>query len=138
MTNPLVVYHASNHDFKIPSIEMIHKNITNHSNGLLGLWCALNYEWIGGFGKIIYKLEIDSNHTYLDINISDFAERCKPRDIEFNSHEEVIIYYESWRTEMLNDKIDALRVIENTGKCDMLIIINFDSITKVSKLSDLH
>lgn len=138
MTDPLVVYHASNHEFKVPSIEMIRKNITNHNNGLLGLWCASSNKWISGFGKIIYKLEINSDIKSLDMSISEFSNKCIPTDIVIESEDDINNYYESWRSEMLNDKIDILRVIETRGNCDMLIVINFDSIIKISKLSDLH
>lgn len=132
----MIVFHASSHEFTHPSIEMIQKNITNHRNGLLGLWCAFKSDWIKGFGNNTYLLHLLGKTE--EMSISEFSSKCHPKDQVFNTPEEVNHYFLNWRNELLKNGTDILMIKEIDGRCDMLVVINFDCIIKLQKRTTLH
>lgn len=123
MKKIITVFHASNHFFKKPSIESIYKNRKNHTNGLLGLWCASKNDWIDGFGKYIYQVKYDKKNAN-QITYSDFKTLCEDLDNKKNI-EQSYLDYRDW---LLNKEIGIIEIVENSGNIDMVIIVDFNKI----------
>lgn len=120
----MIVYHASNHKFKVPDYTISIKNTTkgpNHINGLLGCWVALgsNYTWIESFGKYIYEIELEDSHVCEIISCDRFGELSR------TGNEEDHI---DWRNALLRDNVDVLSICEYDGIIHQSIIINYDII----------
>lgn len=120
------VFHASSADFEFPDYEELLKNITNHDNGALGLWCAASDHWIKGFGGNTYEVHYDGAKAF-NIPFSEFYKMCHPDDYEGKE------YFVNKRNEYISNGIDVLHIVESSGSIDMLIIMNMDAITSFKK-----
>ena len=62
---PKRIFHQSNFKFLELNYDELVKNIQNHENGNLGLWCCYEQtSWMKGFGKYVYELEIPGSAPY--------------------------------------------------------------------------
>jgi len=111
----VLVYHSSMYEFDKPSIEMIIKNISNHANGLLGLWFSTTNGWQKNFGTYTYEFEIPDDARALEMDITDFVSMC-------NKTEDFLLL----REEFLDNEYEVLNIRERTGKVEMGILLNLD------------
>jgi hypothetical protein len=122
----LSVYHASPHKFEFPDYELLTKNKSNHDNGLLGLWVATESDWIKGFGKNVYSLNIEG--VSQNLSIQDLHAWANEADGPQ--------FYEHMRATLMAQGIDYLRLVEIDGRSDMGIVLNFQAIGSFSDFSD--
>lgn len=113
------MFHASRHEFDFPDYDMLTANITNHDNGLLGLWVAKNDDWIEGFGGNIYSVKIEGETA--DLSIEELQSWC-------NKHDNEKDFYVQKRNEFLKNGISYIHLIECNGRSDMGIVIDFSAI----------
>jgi hypothetical protein len=117
------VFHATPHDFDFPDYEKIRGNMTGHANGMLGLWVGVESDWIEGFGSTIYEIELQ-NPNVEELSICQLAAWCR------HDHE----FHEARRLEYLNRGVDYVRLVEQDGRSDMGILVNFAVIASFQKM----
>lgn len=111
-------YHRSRHVFNFPSIEEIERNRTGHANGLLGLWVAFkDDDWVRGFGSILYTMDVEPS-SVRSLHIEYIARLWSDPETHVNL-----------RAEFLADGVDMIYIVENSGKCDMGVVVNFEIIS---------
>lgn len=112
--------HFSNHQFDFPDYEQLNLNRSNHENGGLGLWCANGDDsWAGGFGSIRYRCVLKESSTIEDLP-SALLHKMSMSDVD----------YHAIRSDFLKRGVDAIRIVERSGRCGMVVIMNFDSISE--------
>lgn len=123
--NDLVVYHASNHDFVKPDIIQIQKNITNHINGMLGLFFSTtNTPWFHLFGKNIYQIDVPSDFNYEIITVKEYRKiSVPPPELE---DELLVEHFNNVRQDFINKGVDLILINESDDTCGMGIFINLD------------
>lgn len=112
-------FHASPYLFDKPNYNDSVNNRQNHINGLLGLWCATKKDWIEGFGGYIYSFYYDELGI-LELDFSDFKKKCDNCENEND-------YYQ-WREYLLKEGFKVIHIIEHSGSCDMMIVLDFEFI----------
>lgn len=123
------MFHASRHSFEFPDYEKICSNRTGHENGDLGLWVANKSDWIDGFGGYVY--EVDFEGVSKDLSIHELSKwACLTDGSAENSS-----FYRSKREEMITQGISFLRLVEDDGRSEMGIVLNFDSIKSFRQIS---
>lgn len=115
---PKIAYHATDHIYDSVDYELLIKNRKNHLNGVLGLWCGMKNDWIKGFGKYIYEVHY-SGKSY-DMSINELAGYAH-RNIDEGQYREI-------REKLLSEGYDYISIIEKNNECDMIVVLNFDSI----------
>lgn len=133
MSASKTVYHASEHLFDRPEYEKLLANRTNHDNGALGFWCALEPSWIGGFGKHLYAVTYAGRALTMDITA--FHKRCSPHEL-LNEGADAETYYRCWRDALMADGYDILEIKEHAGHVAMLIILNLEVIQSCAVIND--
>ncbi len=111
----MIVYHASKHKFSFPDYKKLVANRENHGNGNLGLWCSIRTDWIKGFGKYTYKLDVrDAKSKTISVNqLMKFAP-----DNDFVKK----------RDELLEQGYEVLKIMESSGSVDMIVVLDFSAI----------
>lgn len=121
----MIFYHATKHEFNMPDYDSIISNRTNHSNGLLGLWCSTTLsKWIQNFGKNIYSIQL-KEHKPFKIKINSFIIECK----KCNTDEDFI----QWRNLLIKKKYSHIEIIESDDSIDMVVILDFENIKEFKK-----
>lgn len=121
------LFHATAHDFDFPDYEKIKVNMTGHANGMLGLWVGVANDWIQGFGSNTYRIELKDPKVE-DLSLAQLSAWSK-QDHDF---------HQARREEYLARGIDYLRLVEQDGRSDMGIVVNFDAIDVFTRLNDLN
>lgn len=126
----LTLYHASPHLFGKPSYDALVQNRLNHANGNLGLWFSTSVAWISGFGNNVYSFQIanESLKNGIDISIGNLKEM----DNLFFEEKD----YQEKRIELISQGYQFIRIIENNGRFDMGIVLDFDIIYNFGLIKD--
>lgn len=112
------VYHASNHLFTKPDIDMINKNRVNHQNGMLGLFFSTTQnKWFHGFGKHIYEIEIPKHFRPFVMSLKDF------HNLSMKVTDET---YKEIREQLLEQGVDYILIEESDDTIAMGVFINLD------------
>lgn len=115
------VYHASNHLFTKPDIDMIQKNRINHENGMLGLFFSTTKDkWFHGFGSNIYDITIPPHFKPLVMTVKDFFKLSQAGD------NDPVDYFKYHRQRLLESGVDYILVEEYDGSSGMGVFINLD------------
>lgn len=127
-SNIQTVYHASNHLFDKPDIEMIQKNRVHHENGMLGLFFSTtNDKWFHGFGKNIYSITIPEHFKPLVMTLKDF------HYLSTVGENNPMDYFSYHRQDLLDKGVDYILVEEYDGSCGMGVFINLDIDMRLQK-----
>ena len=116
-------FHASKHVFDRPDHVQSERNRENHDNGALGLWVAHSPDWIGGFGQHLYAIEFSGNA--IDLPVQELAAWSRQHENGF---------HDAKRAELLERGVDALRVIEQDGRCEMAVIVNLQRLERFVRI----
>ena len=115
------VYHASNHLFDKPDIEIIKRNRKNHENGMLGLFFSTTKDkWFHTFGKYIYHITIPKHFTPLIMPLDEFMKLSRA---DSGNVEEYFAYH---RDRFLKSGIDYILIEEANGGFSMGVFINLN------------
>lgn len=126
------VYHATPHTFDFPVYEELVSKRTNHANGNLGLWFAMNDSWIKGFGQNIYEIEfsdkVTSTISLMQLKKWNDNLRENQLDLSEQDYEKIADeYYQNIRHSLLSSH-KVLLIEEASGECEMGIILDFSVI----------
>lgn len=136
-------YHASNHNYEFPTYEDLIKNRTNHANGNLGLWISAKNNWISGFGKNIYEVDVDE----ADIKViafsqvvqweKDFTDKVDGA-LDYDTKElYACAYYQTLRLELLKKhQVKVLMFKEANGSIEMGIVMDFSAIKEFKNMTE--
>lgn len=127
--NASTFFHASNHEFDRPDYDKMAALMTGHPNGRLGLWIANCDDWIHGFGRSVYEVNIDGKAQNLSID------QLSSWNNEDDGNPD---FYVNLRNQFLSQNIDVLHLVELNGKSEMSIVINFDAITRFELMSEVQ
>ena len=116
-------YHSTDHIIDFPDYDTPYNNITNHNNGALGLWCAVDPSWISGFGKYVYEIEVDDEIKQYNMTIEELSTMA-------NKSKE---HHAELRLELLDQQFDIVRILEFAERCDMVVILNMNAIKTVTR-----
>lgn len=121
----VALFHASNSEFEWPCYASVKANRTGHENGLLGLWCGVEGDWVENFGAIKYEIQAAGLIRQIEIG----ALTNMGGDPQ---------YFERVREALLHDGCEILRIVELDGRSAMSIIVNLGCIHSCEKLMEVQ
>jgi hypothetical protein len=118
------MFHASKHAYEAPDYDFLAANRENHQNGLLGLWVSAKSDWITGFGEHVYAVEFDGES--IDLTVAELMQWSRQTDDDF---------YVQKRNELLAQGVTYIRLIEQDGRSEMGVVVNFSAIQKFQPIT---
>ena len=118
------MFHASKHAYEAPDYDFLAANRENHQNGLLGLWVSAKSDWITGFGEHVYAVEFDGES--IDLTVGELMQWSRATDDDF---------YVQKRNELLAQGVTYIRLIEQDGRSEMGVVVNFSAIQKFQPIT---
>jgi hypothetical protein len=115
----MIAYHFSHHVFNRPDYAQIRANRTNHENGALGLWVAMEDTWARGFGENKYTICFDDSQAYqLPVH--------KLSLMRFDEEQ-----FSQMRDNLMEKGYKVIHIVESSGSIDMMVIMDFDCIIDI-------
>lgn len=116
------VFHNSHSESFYPDYNTLIANISNHTNGHLGLWCCYErMSWQMAFGAHTHVFDLKGNGADFYIGELSAMSESPPQA------------YKSLREDYLSKGIDFLHLIEGDGSSDMLVVLNLELLVPVPK-----
>lgn len=123
-------YHGTNRDFDAFDESFLGSRADGHSNGLLGIWVAVDRELAERFGERVLAVEVDDRNSK-DMSISDLH---GIDNTYWRSTCDLLTcdeFYRKERQKLLDRGVEMLRIIEKDGSCHMAIIVDLEAIRNV-------
>lgn len=115
----ITVFHGTDRRFDAFSNEALGSREDRSENGYLGVWCATELELASRFGEIVLTVEVAVKQMYavpIDI-VSKWNQKAQQAD-------DAKAYYTELRNEFLAQGTNILRILELSGNCDMVILLD--------------
>lgn len=124
---PSTLYHATTRDFDAFDDAWIGSNPETHANSNLGIWFAVEPDWISGFGRRVIEAEVDLGCSY-ELKVSLLAKLS-------HRHTREPEIFAAMRRSLMERGYDSVAIVELDGRVAMHVVLRAASIKSIKDLA---